>query len=186
MFAFQRNLDYNLRSLLKDSDIAGAADSSILKTKHDTINFYIFTKWLCTSVEIYFIHHVSNLAMYPPYNAKSTCAYDRNESRRSRGSMGWGVRGDLLHVICYGVERVKKYQYLFIYLFCFTLKKETMDLRLFWNSSTGTCWKPQDRSGREASFAPKNTVTASGAWSFSCAGNTLSITFKAQLVLYPL
>lgn len=46
----------------------------------------------------------------------SSCQQSYNaKGRRSRGSMGWGVRGDLLHVICYGVERVKRTSiYLFI------------------------------------------------------------------------
>lgn len=79
----------------------------------------------------------------------------------------------------------------------YTLKNETMVWRLSLYSWRGTCWKAEHLSGRQASLAPKNTVTANGVVAaaaaalpspppLSTAGNTLSATFRAHLVLYPL
>ena len=66
-----------------------------------------------------------------------------------------------------------------------TLRNETMEWRLCLYSCRGTCWKAAYLSGRQASFAPKNTVTAKGSPPPSTRGNTFSKTCSAHLVLYP-
>ena len=65
------------------------------------------------------------------------------------------------------------------------LRNETMEWRLCLYSCRGTCWKAAYLSGRQASFAPKNTVTAKGSPPPSTRGNTFSKTCSAHLVLYP-
>jgi hypothetical protein len=74
---------------------------------------------------------------------------------------------------------------------CVTLKKETVERMFSLYSSRGTCWKAEHRLGRQASLAPKKTVKAIGAVSVPPSppcdtGKTLSNTFSAHLVLYPL
>lgn len=73
----------------------------------------------------------------------------------------------------------------------YTLKNEKMAWRFCLYSGRGTCCQAEHLSGRQASLAPKNTVTANGCAPpsppLSTGGSkTLSTTFNAHLVLYPL
>jgi hypothetical protein len=62
-----------------------------------------------------------------------------------------------------------------------------MDRRFSLYSSNGTCWNPHFWSGRDASLAPKNTVTAAGdSASPLIPAIALSRILRAHRVLYPL
>lgn len=67
-----------------------------------------------------------------------------------------------------------------------TLIKEKMSWRFCLYSLRGTCWKALLLSGRHASLAPKNTVTATGAPSSAPpVPNAVSFARSAHLVLQP-